>query len=703
MVCECRIGVVEVGFSRSLNKRFAPKARCGIGGASLILVSQVSHIATRFVSRFLRPAILGSGLAVVMPFAAKADCTFGGPIGPGGAQFHSFLAATSNAATSTVTAMNTGFQTQTSAFVSSPSSSQPDQFASGVWARGIGGRMDVDSASTGTVTPNRVPPAGQVPPFPAACSTETRNDFVGFQAGYDLGRLDLGGSGWNGHYGVTGGFFQTQATSQQGSGITGAQVPFGGVYGALVKGGFFIDAQAVWQGYNLNVSEPSLAASGIMDGSGFGITSSTGYNFQLGGGWFIEPSASVIYSKVHLDPLQLNPLVLGTPTSSLPVTLASTIRLGDIETLPARVGVRVGTSFDAGGVALSPFATASVWHEFAGNTSASATFLPFFNGAPLTNAGAGAFSISSTRIGTFGQYSLGVNAVVPGTGWIGYARVDYRNGENIEALSVNGGIRYQFAPTPPVVAAPAPMYTKAVKAPPVAPPPLTWTGFYLGGFAGGAWAGHVTTTELAPGPGPQPFFNGIGTQTSYNTRASAPLAGLDFGYNYQIGAMVVGLEAEGGYLRVSGSAPFLINPLTTSTTTIGNWYTALTGRLGVAAGPVLFYGKGGAAIVDVTDSVISVCSTCYALPALKRNVTAAGGNQLGVTWAAGAGVEYALDPRWSLKGEYLALGTDASNTASGPGLVQCLLPVCANVPQNFNWRVDIPMVQTVKIGVNYKL
>jgi opacity protein-like surface antigen len=559
--------------------------------------------------------------------------------------------------------------------------------------------MDTDSTSTGIVTPNRgVGLPLQPGPFPAACSTETRNDFTGFQAGYDLGRLNLGGSGWNGHFGVTGGYFETNATSQQGSGATQAKVPFVGGYAALVNGGFFIDAQLTAQFYNLNVSEPSIAAQGFMDGQGFGFTSSAGYNFKLGGGWFVEPSASVIYSKVQLDPLQLNAVVLGTPNANRVVTLPSTIRLGEIETLPARLGVRVGTSFDVGGVSLSPFATASVWHEFAGNTSANATFLPNTGFAP----GPGAFDISSTRIGTFGQYSLGVGATVPGTGWLGYARVDYRNGQNIDSLSVNGGIRYQFAPAPDVVAAPAPMYTKAVKAPPLAPPLPTWTGFYLGGFAGAAWAGHVTSTELAPGPGVQPSFNGIGTQTSYNIGASA-LAGLDFGYNYQVGSMVVGLEAEGGYLRLSGSAPFLINPLTTSTTKIGDWYTALTGRVGVAAGPVLFYGKGGAAIIDVTDSVIGVCLTCYTPPALMRNVAAAGGNRLGVTWAAGAGVEYALDRRWSLKGEYLALGTDTSNTASGPGLVECRVAGCGNVPQNFNWRLDIPMVQTVKIGVNYKL
>ena len=81
-------------------------------------------------------------------------------------------------------------------------------------------------------------------------------------------------------------------------------------------------------------------------------------------------------------------------------------------------------------------------------------------------------------------------------------------------------------------------------------------------------------------------------------------------------------------------------------------------------------------------------------------MAAAGGNRLGVTWAAGAGLEYAFDRKWSLKGEYLALGTGVSNTASGPGLVQCL-GLCNSIPQTFNWRLDMPIIQTAKIGINY--
>jgi outer membrane immunogenic protein len=132
----------------------------------------------------------------------------------------------------------------------------------------------------------------------------------------------------------------------------------------------------------------------------------------------------------------------------------------------------------------------------------------------------------------------------------------------------------------------------------------------------------------------------------------------------------------------------------------GYWYAALTGRLGVTVGSVLIYGKAGGAIVDVTDSAVGACVTPGCAP--LRSVAAAGGNRFGVTWVEGAGVEYAVTDRWSVKGEYLALGTNVSNTASGPGLVQRTTP-SINAPQTFNWRLDIPMLQTAKIGINYKL
>lgn len=160
---------------------------------------------------------------------------------------------------------------------------------------------------------------------------------------------------------------------------------------------------------------------------------------------------------------------------------------------------------------------------------------------------------------------------------------------------------------------------------------------------------------------------------------------------------MAGLETEGGYLHLTGSAPFFANPDTVSSTKIGDWYAALTGRLGFAAGAALIYAKGGAAIVDVTENVIDGhFMDCTATPC--RTVAAMGINPIGVTWIADAGLEYALSNDWSVKGEYLVLGTQTSDTASGPGIVRG-----SPAPQVFNWEHAIPFVQTAKIGLNYKI
>ena len=236
------------------------------------------------------------------------------------------------------------------------------------------------------------------------------------------------------------------------------------------------------------------------------------------------------------------------------------------------------------------------------------------------------------------------------------------------------------------------LFTKARAAP---IPRQPWSGFYLGGFGGGAWARGVTVTELPPGAGSNNLFNGVGTQTNYGLGSNG-LAGMTLGYNYLMGSVVAGWEAEGGYLRLAGSAPFAANTDTIASTTIGNWYAVLAGRLGLAVGSALIYGKAGAALIDTTDSVVDACVNVPPCSAPARTVAAAGGNRLGVTWVAGGGLEYALRGNWSVKVEYLALGTDGSDVSSGPGLV-----AGSPAPQTFNWAHDIPVVQTAKIGLNY--
>lgn len=192
-----------------------------------------------------------------------------------------------------------------------------------------------------------------------------------------------------------------------------------------------------------------------------------------------------------------------------------------------------------------------------------------------------------------------------------------------------------------------------IKGPPAfAPPPppaFTWTGFYIGANVGYDWAyDQVTDVDAwdyydgAIGPGVHP--NGV-------------TGGGQIGYNWQFTPLfVAGVEAEGGYISLHGSADFCsgagqhcdpeqsINggSLPDDYANVsGGAYGAVTGKLGFTLNRVLFYAKGGVAFGDFQVS--------FSSPFL---VGGGASNQVNVGWTVGGGVEYALDPNWSIKAEY---------------------------------------------------
>jgi outer membrane autotransporter protein len=176
-------------------------------------------------------------------------------------------------------------------------------------------------------------------------------------------------------------------------------------------------------------------------------------------------------------------------------------------------------------------------------------------------------------------------------------------------------------------------------APLVAPaaPPI-WTGFYIGVNGGGAWdttGGHNTNCGTAC--------------TSAETTITGPLGGGQAGYNYQFGALVVGAEVDFSGSSLHGSYPAAdgVDTLTSSVNFIGT----ATGKLGATIGGLLIYGKGGAAWTHTSHGD-------YNAPEAATFSTDFW--QMG--WTAGAGIEYALTPNWSIKVEYDAIGTPDKST-----------------------------------------
>ena len=108
-----------------------------------------------------------------------------------------------------------------------------------------------------------------------------------------------------------------------------------------------------------------------------------------------------------------------------------------------------------------------------------------------------------------------------------------------------------------------------VKAPPLAPPPPTWTGFYIGINGGGAWGSVDPHTSDV---GPDSFFAGGnipavtgGASMRFNT--SGGLAGGQIGYLFQGGRAIVGLEASVDWTDLNGSTTtgFIPYPVTAPT------------------------------------------------------------------------------------------------------------------------------------------
>ena len=106
------------------------------------------------------------------------------------------------------------------------------------------------------------------------------------------------------------------------------------------------------------------------------------------------------------------------------------------------------------------------------------------------------------------------------TGWLGFARVDYRTGDNIESLSGTAGLRYQLNPETGGLKEGAGSLKDA------SPAVHSWTGPYLGVSAGGTCGQHAVD---------RPGLDG--NNLSVSPDFGGYLAGGQAGYNYQMGTV----------------------------------------------------------------------------------------------------------------------------------------------------------------------
>jgi outer membrane immunogenic protein len=206
---------------------------------------------------------------------------------------------------------------------------------------------------------------------------------------------------------------------------------------------------------------------------------------------------------------------------------------------------------------------------------------------------------------------------------------------------------------------------------PPAPPPVTWTGCYIGGNVGGIFGRRSAD------------FGSFGELSSDNNSGFA--GGGQIGCDYQFaGGWMLGIRDmfDGSSLSRDRTITFATGDVATVNLK-NSWFDTLTGRIGYSFTPAwLWYFQGGAAwaknSADVTINGFDVGSA-------SRTRTG---------WTIGGGVEWMFAPHWSafLEGNYMDFGSTNRNLLSPIGTV-------CEFGCGFSTKAT---ATTVLVGVNYR-
>jgi outer membrane immunogenic protein len=214
------------------------------------------------------------------------------------------------------------------------------------------------------------------------------------------------------------------------------------------------------------------------------------------------------------------------------------------------------------------------------------------------------------------------------------------------------------------------------KAPPAyippAPPPITWTGCYIGANIGGIF-------------GRREADFGFGDNLSSDNSGFAGGGQIGCDYQFVGTGWVIGFRNmfDGSSLSRDRTITFATGDVATVNFE-NNWFDTLTGRIGYSFTPAwLWYFQGGAAwaknSADVTFNGFDVGS-------VSRTRTG---------WTIGGGVEWRFAPQWSafLEGNYMDFGSTDRNlfavgTVCDPGCAFSTKATATTVLVGLNYRFN---------------
>lgn len=265
---------------------------------------------------------------------------------------------------------------------------------SGIWFRGYGGEYDRDGG------------------------VEYDQDLWGAEGGIDFVVSD----GGDGHGAIIVGVLGGYVGSRMDFDSTGDKADFEGgtlgAYATYVNGAWYADllvkANLLDIDYSTSFNDPD--SDGETDALSLGVRLDTGYRFDMDGGFFVEPQATLAYVNTDFDDFS---------------ALETDIEFDDGDSLRGRLGLRAGMSWDSSSMIFEPFLTASIWHEFEGD-----------NAVTLTNGGV--VTVGDEPEDTYGEVGGGINMIEADGGMSFFAKVDALVGGDIESISGRIGGRFSW-------------------------------------------------------------------------------------------------------------------------------------------------------------------------------------------------------------------------------------------------------------------
>lgn len=208
------------------------------------------------------------------------------------------------------------------------------------------------------------------------------------------------------------------------------------------------------------------------------------------------------------------------------------------------------------------------------------------------------------------------------------------------------------------IASAADMPVKGVRAPVAVP--FSWTGFYVGATAGYGWGSYTLGDATGDGPGVDP---------------KGFIGGGEIGYNWQVNNFVLGLEADIQNGPRGTTARFTVGPAWACNSGVCRtditYFGTVRARAGLTWDQWLVYATGGWAYGHFNGGI-------------DNSAQSGSSNKSG--WAAGAGVEYAINRAWSVKAEWLHVDLGTADFGTGIGT------------NRFQGRGDFDVVRA---GVNF--